>query len=381
MDKNLPETMKGDSLRLQQIILNLLNNAIKFTDNGKVTLEVRRHHSMASGDHLLFRVIDTGHGLAKDVLPRLFQDFTQATKSVARTYGGTGLGLSICRKLIALMGGEIGAQSAIGKGSTFWFIIPIERSGSDKLKSPPINQENELKSFNVLITEDNPINQQVLTELLSSLHQKFTIANDGVEAINVIKENEFDLVFMDMNMPILDGFSATQEIRKLEKGKEIPIIILTADTYSIDKKEFLANGVTQIIHKPLTRDKLSDIIKFYQEDKSAKENYIDLPQITLLCDDIGVEIVLRLLDAYVTDGRRIINQLKTEKSGDFYNLAHTLAGMSENLGMKVVAELAQNLMIILQSKKGNPSPIINQLIKNFNKTVSEIDNVKKKIML
>lgn len=406
MDKNLPHYLRGDSLRLQQVIINLLNNAIKFTDTGKVTLEIKLHHQQGIGkpNHLLFRVIDTGHGIAKDVLPRLFQDFTQANKSVTRTFGGTGLGLSICRKLIALMGGEIGAQSVIGKGSTFWFIIPlisVEKSSLDKHKdtSTSFKKDETLDRFNILITEDNPINQQVLKELLTSLNQNFIIANNGAEAIKLFQQNEFDLVFMDMNMPILDGFSATKRIRQLETGKEIPIIILTADTYSLDKKELLKNGVTQIIHKPVTKDKLSEILKFYQSEKFIPETRnlnpdtctltnnlhpetstnINFLQIMTLSHDIGADTVIKLLDAYTEEGLHIINQLENHKESDFHNLAHTIAGMSENLGMTGVASLSRQLMLALQEKEKDPYPLIHALSEVFHHTVAEIDHLKHQI--
>lgn len=407
MDRNLPHFVKTDSLRLQQVIINLLGNAIKFTDTGKVTLEIKLHHQKANGNssHLLFRVIDTGHGIAKDVLPFLFQDFTQATKSVARTYGGTGLGLSICRKLVALMGGEIGAQSTVGKGSTFWFILPIEKMSNLATDSMPVDikQDASLAKFNILIAEDNHINQQVLIGLLSSLQQDFNIANNGVEAVQCFENNKFDLVFMDMNMPILDGFSATKQIRQMDKGKEVPIIILTADTYSIDKQEFLKNGVTQIIHKPVTKEKLFNVIKFYQKEEQKEEivkptrdsspvflenptefkdeinfNYIDWSQITTLSTDIGQETLIKLLDVYVKDGMRIMNQLKGDKSDGFYDVAHTLAGMSENLGMKKVAQLSRDIMISLRTPDENPAPIINQLMQEFNETIAEIDKIKNK---
>ncbi len=407
MDENLPHFIKTDSLRLQQVIINLLSNAIKFTDTGKVTLEIKLHHQKTNrnSNHLLFRVIDTGQGIAKDVLPFLFQDFTQATKSVARTYGGTGLGLSICRKLVALMGGEIGAQSTVGKGSTFWFILPIEKIKDLAIDPISVNvkQDASLAKFNILIAEDNHINQQVLIGLLSSLQQDFSIANNGIEAVQCFENNQFDLVFMDMNMPILDGFSATKQIRQLDKGKEVPIVILTADTYSIDKQEFLKNGVTQIVHKPVTKEKLFNVIKFYQKEEQKEKvtkisedgssaslehsaeiideinfNCIDWNQIITLSKDIGQETLIKLMDVYVKDGMRIMNQLKGVKSDGFYDIAHTLAGMSENLGMKKVAKLSRDIMISLRTPDENPSPLINQLAQGFNETIVEIDKIKDK---
>lgn len=406
MDKNLPHYLHGDSLRLQQVIINLLNNAIKFTDSGKVTLEIKLHHQKGIGNpnHILFRVIDTGHGIAKDVLPRLFQDFTQATKSVTRTFGGTGLGLSICRKLVALMGGEIGAQSVLGKGSTFWFIIPllpVEQIKPDKHKdkSNVLKKEEKLKSFHILITEDNVINQEVLIELLTSLNQKLVIANNGAEAIELFKENEFDLIFMDMNMPVLDGFSATKKIRKMPKGKEIPIIIVTADTYSLDKQELLKNGATQIIYKPVTKEKLADLLKLYQSEKFDLKfdtpntanlkskpitNFgfatnIDMSQIMTLCNDIGRNAVVSLLDGYTKEGIHIINQLEKDNDAELYNLVHALAGMSENLGMAGVAYCSRQLMATLQAREKDLSPLIHHLRKIFHETADEVDRIKQEI--
>lgn len=402
LDKTLPRVIKSDSLRLQQILINLLTNAIKFTDTGKVTLEVTRRLNKGpdTSNHLLFRVIDTGHGIAKEVLPQLFQDFTQASKSVVRTQGGTGLGLSICRKLIGLMSGEIGAQSTLGKGSTFWFILPIEKMPSDFMAVNPKERE-PLKPFNLLVVEDNLINQQVLRALLTSLEQEFILSSNGAEALQLVETNDFDLIFMDMNMPVLDGFSATKQIRKLDKGKEIPIVILTADTYSIDTQEFINNGVTDIIYKPITKEKLREVLTFYQEKEVATPlavsfsdslsqpqgedlehanlNYTNLTHIQELCRDIGCETTLRLLEIYVQDGARFISQFQSKNAEAFYDIAHTLAGISENLGMQGVGQLSRDLMLSIQHQEENPSLTISQLIMVFNETILEIDIIKKKL--
>lgn len=409
IDKNLPHYLQADSLRLQQVIINLVNNAIKFTETGSVTLEVSPYYKkgIAKPHHILFRVIDTGHGIAKDILPRLFQDFTQATKSVTRTFGGTGLGLSICRKLVALMGGEIGAQSVIGKGSTFWFVIPfspVEKTSEPPSDSSPHFSDNKEipTNFHILIAEDNLISQQVLKGLLTSLNQNIMIANNGLEAVKAFKNHRFDLIFMDMNMPILDGFSATKKIRQMATGNDIPIIILTADTYSINQQEFLRKGVTQIIHKPITKDKLREILNFYQSQKSlapinntdsisdpliselpkqpphsSSFQHIDFPRIITLCQDIGHETVLHLLDDYVTEGRDMIRQL--ENGQDTYHLAHTLAGMSENMGITEVAKLSRQITMSVKAQKKDLDSFLPQIGNIFHQAVAEITKVKQEI--
>ena len=215
VDPDVPVDLIGDQVRLQQILVNLISNAIKFTDQGYVRVSVRLNSIESDHVMLHFRVSDTGIGIPPEVIPKLFQDFTQASVSTVRTHGGTGLGLSICKKLVALMGGDIGVQSGAEKGSTFWFTLPFPTVEANA-RLGQSDHDLSIPKLNILIAEDNIINQQVIQGILQNLGQTVTIARNGLEALSQIEQNNFDLVFMDINMPEMDGIEATQKIRASE---------------------------------------------------------------------------------------------------------------------------------------------------------------------
>jgi signal transduction histidine kinase/CheY-like chemotaxis protein len=256
---DVPLRLTGDATRLRQIVLNLLTNAVKFTPSGEVVLRCNEHPS--GGAHWLFvEVRDTGIGIADAALARIFQPFEQADASTTRLYGGTGLGLAICRGLVAAMGGKLGVNSAPGMGSAFWFEIPFgtPAPGQEQLAPCPVASTGHSAPARILLAEDNSTNQFVALEMFRKLGHELHLVSNGQEAIAAARTQHFDLIFMDCNMPLADGFEAARTIRAQEPpGRRIPIVAMTALAYKSDRDKCLAAGMDDYLTKPVRLHDLS----------------------------------------------------------------------------------------------------------------------------
>ncbi len=382
---DVPVNLIGDQVRLQQILVNLINNAIKFTDQGYVKVLVQLNSTDSDHVVLHFRVSDTGIGIPAEVIPKLFQDFTQASASTVRTYGGTGLGLSICKKLVALMGGDIGVQSSMDKGSTFWFTLPFPTAAAVS-ENTLLDQNVNLSHLNVLVAEDNIINQQVIQGILQNLGQTVTIAKNGVDALAQLEQDKFDLIFMDINMPEMDGIVATQKIRALDDKKELPVVAFTADTMTTSKQEFMDMGFTDVASKPIIKQEIIDILTRYSSAKpTATLELADLPAIDhgyikSLLNQLGSESIKNLLQIYKIDAGELIGMIEQEQDVQkTHNLAHTLAGMSENLGIKEVGKTARSIMVKTKQDNIRPEDLVSELKVNFANSLDNIDSFVAKL--
>jgi PAS domain S-box-containing protein len=266
IDSGIPACFKGDAVRFKQVLMNLMNNAIRFTETGRVNVFVRNcSHSAVSGQ-LRIEVADTGIGIPEDVIPKLFNPFFQADSSTTRKYGGTGLGLSICKNLMTLMNGQIGVVSRLGHGSTFWFTVQLEEVSAVPLKkelcTKTINM-TEKGQVRILLAEDNPVNQAVAARTLEKQGFKVEIVENGHRAIEAIQKNYYDLVLMDCQMPVMDGYDAATEIRKLEKhtGKRIPIIAFTAGALKDEEARCLKSGMDDYVTKPIRIQKFLEKVQ------------------------------------------------------------------------------------------------------------------------
>ncbi|HQS24607.1 MAG: hypothetical protein B7Y11_12185 [Sphingobacteriia bacterium 24-36-13] len=257
----------ADESRIKQVLINLLGNAIKFTDTGSIQLEVTANHIDESLQELHFAVSDTGIGISEENIQSLFIPFNQIDSTATRKFSGTGLGLSICRKIIEEMGGRIWVESQVGKGSTFKFIIPVQVNLVRKNQQQPqrntagIISGTEIKPLKMLVAEDNNMNQLLATKMFKKIGYIIEIANNGKEAVEMTAKYDYDLVFMDIHMPEMDGIEATQKI--LNSGKEkIPIIIaMTANAVKEAEEEYLQLGMKDIVTKPFTIEQLRKVLE------------------------------------------------------------------------------------------------------------------------
>ena len=269
--KDVPAYVKGDQFRLNQILLNLISNAIKFTSKGSITVRVELKKGSTENCTLLFSVTDSGIGIAEDKLNSIFDTFTQAYTDTTRKFGGTGLGLAISKNLVQLQQGYMGVHSKLGAGSTFYFEIPYKTVSPQEIKNivPQQNQmiEDALKKNNasllsgarILLVEDNSLNQFVAKQLLKKWESEVAVAETGVEALHMLAETEFDIVLMDLQMPEMNGFEATAQIRSGATkvlNPKIPIIALTADAFEETRKRVLEAGMNDFITKPFKQDDL-----------------------------------------------------------------------------------------------------------------------------
>jgi signal transduction histidine kinase/AmiR/NasT family two-component response regulator len=261
--EDVPQYITGDPMRLRQVVLNLASNAIKFTETGSVCIEISR----PDVSRLEVRVIDTGIGISAEQLSRLFKRFTQADSSTTRRYGGTGLGLAISKQLVELMGGTIEVSSAVGRGSTFSFVLPLlAASQPAKLaaasEAPRLQREYTRRE--ILVVEDNAINQRVAQHMLLKLGHSVDLAQNGREALERLRTNRYDLVLMDCQMPEMDGFEATAQIRSTASAvldRDIPIVAMTANAFDEDRERCLAAGMNDFLAKPVDRQVLAGIIE------------------------------------------------------------------------------------------------------------------------
>ncbi len=268
----LPRGLVGDPLRLGQVLINLINNAIKFTDQGRVRVRVRLRSEQDEAVVLRFEVIDTGIGMTDEQQKRVFQSFQQADNSTTRKYGGTGLGLAISRHLAELMGGEIGVISAPGEGSTFWFTAHFRRGSGMLTQARPGGSEAgmaALRGFRALLVEDNEINQQVGLALLGRLGLEVDLAVDGAAALERVQQQRYDLVLMDMQMPVMDGLEATRRIRALPGMDEIPIIAMTANALAEDRQRCLEAGMSDHIAKPIAAAALAKTLTTWLQKRGV----------------------------------------------------------------------------------------------------------------
>ncbi|HEV8084024.1 MAG TPA: PAS domain S-box protein [Chitinophagaceae bacterium] len=344
IDQNVPSILNGDPYRLNQILVNLLGNAIKFTHDGGINIRVSIQKRSAEKAVLNFVITDTGIGIQPDKIKEIFESFTQASIETSRKYGGTGLGLAITKQLLELQGGSISAESEINTGTTFRFLIPYHYSNSNNSE---VFKPQELKNNSALlngkkflIAEDNEINQKVIRHVLKKAGGLLDIANNGLEAISYLKRNpHYDLIIMDLQMPEMDGYEATKYIRS-DMNLSIPIIAMTASALKGEKEKCLAIGMNDYLSKPFDVSYLYKRITELLNEQSTKpiimetktttnENLFDLSLLQEMDDN---EYIAEILTTYLGNTPGELKELKKICSDNqfdaIYKMAHKLKGSS-----------------------------------------------------
>jgi len=263
IDKDVPNFVVGDQLRLNQILLNLVGNSIKFTSNGYVKIRIQKLKQDVDDVNLEFSIIDTGIGIPAAKHDLIFENFQQADINTSRSYGGTGLGLPITKKLLDLMGSHIEIESEVGIGSRFFFDLNLELRGSSSRSSVVQKDDVEFDAQKILLVDDNKINLMVAKRFLDRWGLRVDTALNGEQALNAVQSGDYDLVLMDLNMPVMDGYTATHKIRSLSDSyrAQIPIIALTASADDVSKTRITDAGMNAFLSKPFEPLKLKQLIK------------------------------------------------------------------------------------------------------------------------
>lgn len=259
---SVPEQLMLDGARLQQILMNLLGNAFKFSsDGGGIVLAIQNVASKGEHCELNFAVSDTGIGIPSEAQRKIFEAFEQADGTVSRHYGGTGLGLSIASRLVAVMGGTLELQSAPGKGTLFQFTIPARITSAVTSPSTTTPKRSDHRPLSILMAEDNEVNQKLTVRILEKAGHSVTIARNGLEALNLFEREPFDLILMDIEMPELGGIETTARLRAHQRGKSVPIVALTANAFESDRERYLQAGMDDFVAKPLNRTLLFEAME------------------------------------------------------------------------------------------------------------------------
>lgn len=393
----LPRYMKGDPVRIKQILANLINNAIKFTDSGEITLRARQNNA----SHLFFSVTDTGIGVPEDKYESIFNSFTQADLSTTRSHGGSGLGLTICKKLSELMGGQINLTSKPGFGSTFSFTISFTPGDKSKVKERAQKDnwdqlKTDTKALNILLVEDNLVNAKIAEQFLKKMGHNASIANNGKEALDYLSLEYFDLVLMDVEMPQMNGIEATQRIRNGEAGEtniNIPIIAMTAHALNEFKLECESSGMNDFVSKPVNFYELGIILKKFninsrkgqttdrsvQTEQSERSKIINKEKALTRLGDCE-EIFEMICGSFLEDIGEVIDHLRQAIDKKDYEAvrfnAHTLKGLCGNIDAETSIALSKQLEFAAREGEhasDNLKPL-------FDKLLHELEKVKEAVI-
>ncbi|UOF01306.1 PAS domain-containing sensor histidine kinase [Bdellovibrio reynosensis] len=364
----------GDSGRLRQILVNLIGNAVKFTEKGTVSLDVSCLQKSSKELLLKFEIKDTGPGLKEEERRNLFQKYFQ-TKTGMK-FGGTGLGLSISKQLVDLMQGEIGVESVVGLGSTFWFTISVPVAEGQALTPVKESKFAEVFSGTVLLVEDQIVNQRVAVSYLKKLGLNVEVANNGLVAVEKYQSKNFDLIFMDCQMPILDGFEATKKIRAMEKagGKRTPIVALTADSTQNDSKNYQSSGMDACLTKPLELNELMACLTQWMPANSGL--LLDTAMLgklekLMVNDQSLIEALIEDLESsapqLIEAMREAFNEINLQGISE---AAHALKSASATLGAKKLSELCAKVESI--NDISGVDVLITEIEKQFTASLQEL---------
>ena len=366
-----------DPLRLSEIFTNLLSNAIKFTPKGTVSLTCIIEELDEKFDRLKFRVSDTGIGIAKEKIELIFEEFTQANESTTRIFGGTGLGLSISKKLVNLLGGRLMVSSELDKGSTFFFEITLEKTKIPELLQVEADDTTHLENFKILVVDDNDINLILAQSILEKWKMNVKTAVNGADAVDLVSNEQFDLILMDIQMPVLDGIGATWMIRNKLKNN-VPVIALTANIQQKDFENYIENGMNDILSKPFKQKELYQILSKYLKNDAPKnqishKKLVDLTNLKMTFND-NQEIITKMINSFLETTPDAITQLKSavkENNKELVkSIAHKIKPSLDYLANSEVPKRAREI----ENETNLSIPFYNQvedLISNLEQLIAE----------
>ncbi|MEO5360471.1 MAG: ATP-binding protein [Nitrospirota bacterium] len=383
----------GDPMRLTQIIINITGNAIKFTDHGGITLSISQPDT---NDILLFSIADTGIGIPADRKDKIFEAFTQADSSTTRRFGGTGLGTTISRQLVELMGGSIWLESELGKGSVFYFTVKLTPTQYMPGDAPDVAESKLQKTLRVLVAEDIEENILLLKTRLTQCGHTVDIARNGLEAVERYKSGGFDIILMDMQMPVMDGLEATQKIREIESetGTHIPIIALTASVTSDEYKHYISKKIDEVAAKPIDFKELFRLMERLTPDQSAQTTgttagtaetsmpqkpprqspVIDSQKALDMWGDwaVYVNALAGFMERYRGAAGSLSSALDNDDIGVAKGLSHLIKGLSGNLSMVEVYDITSKIDKMLKDgDTGSARELPRVLIRDLERAISD----------
>jgi CheY-like chemotaxis protein/HPt (histidine-containing phosphotransfer) domain-containing protein/two-component sensor histidine kinase len=358
-DESVPEILRGDAVRLTQILLNLISNALKFTHEGGVAVKLDVVERKEESCLVRFSICDTGIGIDPEKQKTIFDRFQQAQPETTRRYGGTGLGLSIVKQLVEIQNGTIFVASEPGKGSVFTVILPYQIAGKDEsaVPAPVLVAEPLIQKIRLLVAEDNAMNRKLLQHLLEQWQIDFDIVNNGAEAVQVLstRSREYDMVLMDIQMPEMDGYTATEKIR-FDLRLNLPIIAMTAHALAGEKEKCIGAGMDDYISKPIDEQLLYKLIHKHAQALSESEvAVIDMEYLRSLSKG-DKEFERNMMQAFTEQIPRELNDLKTAISKRNYkkiaSVAHNMKSTVSYLGIHQLTPLLEQIEADAQSKSG-----------------------------
>ncbi|HEX8060767.1 MAG TPA: PAS domain S-box protein, partial [Cyclobacteriaceae bacterium] len=382
-DPELPREVKADPVRLSQVLTNLISNGVKFTERGTVSVELKygippQQEKGIQYYFYDFRIKDSGIGIAEDKQQSIFESFSQAANDITRKFGGTGLGLTITRRLINLMGSDIYVTSKLGEGSDFHFTLKLERGCVVKNEAKKLDDTRDIlkdRHIEVLLVEDNRVNQVVATNFFRRWGVKYDIANNGREAVDMVTKKIYDMVFMDLQMPEMDGYQATHEIRQMKDSyfKHLPIVALTASAMTSMRDKVMASGMTDFMTKPFQPEDLQQIILKYTSPEKAEGMSNSISESLDMYTEGNLDFKKELIGHLMKNIEELKSALETSiisKDSKPFNLAAhkvrtTLTMLGDNELLKVVDEVKSALE---HEHNGALSAILDQ---KFNRLVKE----------
>jgi two-component system, sensor histidine kinase len=407
INSELPDAVIGDATRLKQILFILLSNAIKFTAQGGVTFNASSQTLPRQAVRLYIEITDTGIGIRPDQLKLIFDAFSQTDSTMAKIYHGPGLGLATAKQLVQLMHGQIGVNSQPGIGSSFWFWVDLEKSKTP-VKSTKTPTNYRFKA-NLLVAEDYPANQLVVQRFLEDLGCQVHLVNNGFDAIKALKNQQFDLVFMDCQMPLMDGYQATQEIRREEitiaSGRHIPVIALTAHALNEDEAKCSAAGMDEWVTKPFTRQDLSKTLQKWlpkqliiADQPALKTDIKTLAKASNVIEDTtainmafftrqfkldnidDLAFITSLTQAFQQNAAQTLSLLQhgidNENAEQIRKLAHGMKSLSTNVGSGKLTELSNAMELAGKNKELNGiQDILDAMKQEYLRVLTELNSL------